>query len=39
MGLDSVDSGKTKTGGGVRSNQVRRLGYLKCLNFSQTLAT
>ena len=25
-------TGKTKTGGGVRSNQVKHLGYIKCLN-------
>ena len=26
--------GKTKTGGGVRSNQIKRLGYIKCFNVS-----
>ena len=24
--------GKTKTGGGVRSNRVKHLGYIKCVN-------
>ena len=38
MDLDSVRdligsvAGKTETGGGVRSNQVKRLGYSKCFN-------
>ena len=24
--------GKTKTGGGVRSNRIKHVGYIKCLN-------
>ena len=36
IGLDSVGNvtgtGKNKIGDDVRSNQVKRLGYIKCLN-------
>ena len=36
IGLDSVGNvigtGKNKIGDDIRSNQVKRLGYIKCLN-------